>query len=134
MQNRAKLLIQKLKDHSDVISWNDNGQLVLEGSILPNSNIVNLVNDVMRKRKGFNPAHSSTFAKALAKINVPEDYVRNTDRIESIRWYRRLQDSQASGSSFVSESVETPTEVPRRTPKSPTTSSLVYGKWLKPPR
>ena len=25
MQNRAKLLIQKLKDHSDVISWNDNG-------------------------------------------------------------------------------------------------------------
>ena len=26
MQNHAKLLIQKLKDHSDVISWNDNGQ------------------------------------------------------------------------------------------------------------
>ena len=26
MQNRAKLLIQKLKDHSDVVSWNDNGQ------------------------------------------------------------------------------------------------------------
>ena len=36
MRNRAKLLIQKLKDHSDVISWNDNGQLVLEGSIVPN--------------------------------------------------------------------------------------------------
>ena len=47
MQNRAKLLIQKLKDHSDIISWNDNGQLVLEGSIVPNSNIVSLVNDVM---------------------------------------------------------------------------------------
>ena len=82
MQNRAKLLIQKLKDHSDVISWNDNGQLVLEGSIVPNSNIVDLVNDVMRKRKGFNPEHSNTFAKALAKINVPEDYLRNP--IESI--------------------------------------------------
>ena len=85
--NRAKLLIQKLKDHSDVISWNDNGQLVLEGSIVPNSNIVDLVNDVMRKRKGFNPEHSNTFAKALAKINVPEDYLRNPDRIDSIRWY-----------------------------------------------
>lgn len=134
MQNRAKLLIQKLKDHSDVISWNDNGQLVLEGSIVPNSNIVDLVNDVMRKRKGFNPEHSSTFAKALAKINVPEDYVRNPDRIDSIRWYRRLQDSQAPGPSFVSESGETPTEVTRRTPKSPTTSALLYGKWLKAPR
>ena len=47
MQNRAKLLIQKLKDHSDVVSWNDNGQLVLDGSIIPNSNIVDSVNDVM---------------------------------------------------------------------------------------
>ena len=131
MQNRAKLLIQKLKDHSDVISWNDNGQLVSEGSIVPNSNIVNLVNDVMQKRKGFNPEHSNTFAKALAKLNVPEDYLRNPDRIDSIRWYRRLQDSQAPGPSFVSE---TPTEVPRKTPKSPTTSALVYGKWLKAPR
>ena len=86
MQNRAKLLIQKLKDHSDVISCNDNGQLVLEGSIVPNSNIVDLVNDVMRKRKGFNPEHSSAFAKAFAKVNVPEDYVRNSDRIDSIRY------------------------------------------------
>ena len=109
-------VIQKLKDHSDVISWNDTGQLVLERSVVPNSNIVDLVNDVMRKRKGFNPEHSNTFAKALAKINVPEDYLRNPDRIDSIRWYRRLQDSQATGPSFVSES---PTEVPRKTPKSP---------------
>ena len=133
MQNRAKLLIRKLKGHSD-ISWNDNGQLVLEGSIVPNSNIIDLVNDVMRKRKGFNQDHSSTFAKTLAKINVPEDYVRNPDRIDSMRWYRRLRDSQAPGPSFVSESVESPTEVPQRTPKSPTTSALVYGKWLKAPR
>ena len=62
----------------------------------------------MRKRKGFNRDHSSTFAKALSKINVPEDYVRNPDRIDSMRWYRRLPDSQAPGPSFVSESVESP--------------------------
>ena len=101
---------------------------------MPNSNIVDLVNDVMQKRKGFNPEHSSTFAKALAKINVPEDYVRNPDRINSIRWYRRLRDSQAPGPSFVSESVAAPTEVPRRTPKRPTISSLDYRKWLKEPQ
>ena len=66
----------------------------------------------MWKRKGFNPKHSSMFAKALTKINVPEDYVRNHDRIDSTCWYHRLQDSQAPGPSFVSESVEAPTEVP----------------------
>ena len=95
---------------------------------MSSSNIVDLVNDVMRKRKGFNPKHSNTFAKELAKINVTDDYVRNPDRTDSIRWYRRLQDSQTPGPSLVSESVEAPTEVPRRTPRSPTTSALVYGK------
>ena len=89
----------------------------------------------MQKRKGFNPEHSNkTFAKTLANINVPEDYARNPNRIDSICWYHRLQDSQAPGPSFVSESVEAPTEVSRRTPKSPTTPSLVYEKWLKAPR
>ena len=29
---------------------------------------------MQKKRKDFNPEHSSTFAKALAKMNVPEDY------------------------------------------------------------
>ena len=87
----------------------------------------------MQKRKGFHPEHSNTFAKALTKINVPEDYLRNPDRIDSIRWYHRLQDSQAPGPSFVSQTVEAPTEVPRKTPKSPMTSALVYGKWLKAP-
>ena len=135
MQNRAKLLIQKLKDHSDVTSWKDNGQLVSEGLIVPNSNIVDVVNDVLRTREGFlNPEHSSTFAKALAKINVPEDFVRNPGGKDSICWYHRLQDSQAPGPSFVSESVEAPIEVPQRTHKSPTPSALVYGKWLKAPR
>ena len=102
----------------------------MDSSTAPNFNIVGLVNDIKRKRKVFNPEHSSIFAKALAKINVPEDYVRNLYQIDRVRWYHRLQDSQPPRPSFVSESVEAPTEVPRRTPKSPTTSALVYGKWL----
>ena len=72
----------------------------------------------MRKRKGFNPEHSNTFAKALAKINVPEDYLRNPDRIDSIRWYRRLQDSQAPGLSFVSQTVEAPLKYHEKHPKA----------------
>ena len=54
--------------------------------------------------------------------------------MDSIHWYRRLQDSQAPGPSFVSQTIEAPTEVPRKRPKRPTTSALVYGKWLKAPR
>ena len=50
------------------------------------------------KEKSFNPEHSSTFTKALTKINVPEHYVSNPDQIDSMY---RLQDSQAQGPSFV---------------------------------
>ena len=114
MQNCAKLLIQKLKDHFDVISWNEN--------------------DVIRKRKGFNPEHSNTFAKALAKINVPEDYLRNPDRIDSIRWYHRLQDSQVPGPSFVHRQLKHPLKYHKKHPKAQPISALVYGKWLKAPR
>ena len=39
----------------------------------------------MRKRKCFNPEHSSTFAKALAKISVPEDYVGNPAFLSGIK-------------------------------------------------
>ena len=90
----------------------------MEGSIVPNSNIINLVNDVMQKRKDFNPEHSNTFAKALTKINVPDYYLRNPDQIDSILWYHRLQDSQVPGPSFVSDTVEVPTKVPQKHPKA----------------
>ena len=85
----------------------------------------------MRKRKGFNPEHSSTSAKALAKINIPEDYVRNPDRIDSIRWYRRLQDSQVPGPSFVSESVEVPLKYHEEHPKAQQVPLLSMESSLK---
>ena len=66
MQSRAKLLIRTMKQHPDVLGWNERGQLVYEGSAVPHSNIVDLVNDVLRKRKGFHPEHSKTFLKGLA--------------------------------------------------------------------
>ena len=125
MQNRAKLLIRSIKQHPDVISWNDKGQMIYEGSAYPNSNIIDLVNDVLRKRKGFDPDHSKTFLKGLAKINVPEDYVRHTDRLETMRTFRRIQDYLPSTPTSTSSS---------RSQKTPTTSPFVSGNWLKAPR
>ena len=49
---KIQAIFQKLRDHSDVISWNDSGHFVLEVSIIPNSNIVDLVNGIMHKKKG----------------------------------------------------------------------------------
>ena len=72
----------------------------------------------MRKRKDFNKEHSNTFAKALTKINVPEDYLRKPDRIDSICWYRRLQDSQAPGLSLFHRQLKHPLKYHEKHPKA----------------
>ena len=130
MQGRAKLLLRSIKQRPEVIDWNENGQLIFEGTTVPQSNIVDLVNDVLRKRKGFEPQHSKTFVKGLAKINIPEDYVRNPDRLETMRTYRRIQDYPPA----------TPLAAPPKTPVRKRTapqqkgSGLKFGKWLRAPR
>jgi hypothetical protein len=39
------------------------------------SNLVDLVNDVLRKRKYFNPQGWETFGEALREANVPQDLI-----------------------------------------------------------
>ena len=133
MQNYAKLLIQKLKDHSDVISRNDNGQLVLDGSTIPNSNIVDLVNDVMRKRKN---VIIQNIQAHLPKHSQKLMYQRIRTPIESIPYvgtvdYKILK--HPAHQLFQSQ-LKHLLKYHKRTPKIPTTSSLAYGKWLKAPR
>jgi hypothetical protein len=42
------------------------------------SNVVDLVNDVLRKRKYFNPQGWETFEEALREANVPQDLILRT--------------------------------------------------------
>ena len=50
MKARARQLVKKLKDNRDLIGWNDKAQLVFEGRLIPGSNVIDLVNDVLRHR------------------------------------------------------------------------------------
>ena len=47
----------------------------------PNTNVINLVNDVLRNRKTFVPNGWKIFCKALGKLNVPQDLIGN-----KLRW------------------------------------------------
>ena len=50
MKAKAQLLLKKLKSSPD-ISWNEKGDLKYKGETVQGSNVVNLVSDVLRKRK-----------------------------------------------------------------------------------
>ena len=80
MKARAEALLAHLKERGDVITWDDMGQVLVDGVLIPKSNISDLVSDAMRSRKHFNPVGVREFYNVLNKINVPKDLVRNERR------------------------------------------------------
>ena len=80
MKSRAEALLAHLKERGDVITWDDMGQVLLDGVLIPKSNISDLVSDAMRSRKHFNPIGVREFYNVLSKINVPKDLVKNEKR------------------------------------------------------
>ena len=80
MKSRAEALLAHLKERGDVITWDDMGQVLLDGVLIPKYNISDLVSDAMRSRKHFNPVGVREFYNVLNKINVPKDLVRNEKR------------------------------------------------------
>ena len=80
MKTRAEALLAHLKERGDVITWDDMGQVLVDGVLIPKSNISDLVSDAMRSRKRFNPVGVREFYNVLNKINVPKDLVRNERR------------------------------------------------------
>ena len=74
MKTRAEALLAHLKERGDM------GQVLLDGVLIPKSNISDLVLDAMRSRKHFNPVGVREFYNVLNKINVPKDLVRNERR------------------------------------------------------
>ena len=51
----ARQLLDKIKEHRDVLNWNEKGELMYENKPITGSHVVELVNDTLRHRKGFEP-------------------------------------------------------------------------------
>jgi hypothetical protein len=51
---KVQLLLKKMKSSLD-ISWNKTEELKYKGETVQGSNVVDIVNDVLNKRKYFNP-------------------------------------------------------------------------------
>ena len=54
MKTKADLLVRKMKADTS-IAWSEKGELKYKGETVRGSNVVDLVNDVLRKKKYFNP-------------------------------------------------------------------------------
>lgn len=79
MRSKAANLLERIKENPDT-SWNERGEFVYRGQPVVGSNIVDLVNDMLRFRKTFNPHGRYDFARALRHSHVPQELVGN-DRV-----------------------------------------------------
>ena len=81
MQGKARRLMKRMKRN---MSWTARGELIHEGAPIAGSNVVDLVNDVLRKRKT-NPTGWQPFARQLRAMNLPMELIGNVARRDYIR-------------------------------------------------
>ena len=81
MQAKARRLMEHLKRD---ISWTARGELIHEGVPVAGSNVVDLVNDMLRKRRT-DPTGWQPFARQLSAMNLPMELVGNVARRAYIR-------------------------------------------------
>lgn len=97
-QKKADQLYRLLKRNHNAINWGDNGEVRMEGRRYQGSNIVDLIGDVIRYRKNFQPVHYAAFAALLSELNVPQDLIGNTSRWNLIQKARHTISSLRQGS------------------------------------
>ena len=79
------------------MKWNKSGQLVYKDKTVPASHIADLIGDSMRERKGVEPVAWERFVRGLAKMNVPEELIRNEGRRKVLREFKtRLAEGHSS--------------------------------------
>jgi len=80
LQKYARLLLDRVKEEPE-LGWNERGELVVEQQVVPQSNIIDLIGDLLRKRKNFNPPGWRELSRKLYESNVPQNLIRNPDRL-----------------------------------------------------
>ena len=83
-QKNANILFKHIETNPD-ITYNDKGEFVFKGNVVQNSNIFDLINDLLRKKKHFDPAGWTVFSEAMQETNLPLTVVGNSNRLKHIK-------------------------------------------------
>lgn len=81
-------ILDHLRDHKDVLSWNDRGEIVYKGRVIPGSNLSDLLKDSQRQYKTLDPYGDREFYRGWAELNIPEGLLGNDERKKEVRYYK----------------------------------------------
>lgn len=80
LRRKTTQLLTLLK-RDPTFSWNERGEIAINGAIQRRTNLVDLLNDVLRKRRYHaQPEGWQHLAAALKRLNVPKELVGHPDR------------------------------------------------------
>lgn len=102
LRSKAERLAELLKAKGTV-TWDERNRLIVDGKPVEGTNIIDLINDALRRRKTFKPPGRSDFADQLRRLNAPRELVGNED------YWKRQEDTSP-------DPLKTPV---RRSPESP---------------
>lgn len=82
---RARSLMKYLLDKAVParISWDEDGIVSIDGNLIKNSNITDLINDAMRERKNKKATGRVQFARLLRALNIPDALVTNKELLST---------------------------------------------------
>jgi len=86
----ASSILQHINRDPD-IDWNAKGEILINGTLIANSHIVDLLKDTAHNFKHSDPVGVSEFYKALAKSNLPLGLLQNKARRELLESYKQLK-------------------------------------------
>ena len=86
MQRKANGLLQYLHEHAgDTMKWNKRGHILVEGQVIENSHIVDLVRHAVCPKTVRVPIGADMFYKALKIVDTPAALVANSCYTDSTK-------------------------------------------------
>ncbi len=91
MVKKGQTILNLIQNSKGVLDWNQQGELVRDGEVIPGSHISDLVYDVLQYNKGvgFEPRGWEMFLQGLAKLNVPERLISNSNRRRTLQQIKK---------------------------------------------
>lgn len=78
-------------EKSPNLSWSQQGELVVEGQIVPRTHVSDLLKDAFYKHKNWEPEGVNEFYRELAKSNLPTALIRNQERRALLETYKQAK-------------------------------------------
>lgn len=78
-KGKARALLNFIH-HSTDISWNDLGEIVIQGRAIPHSHITDLIRDTVGNYKRLNPVGKREFIEILNRNNIPKSLLHYTQQ------------------------------------------------------